>query len=364
MSINIRPIAYYLPQFHPIPENDQAWGKGFTEWTNVKKAKPLFRGHHQPFVPTELGYYDLTDADVREKQAALAKAYGIEGFCYWHYWMGNGKRLLELPFNEVVNTGKPDFPFCLCWANHTWSKRWAGGEREIIVEQVYPGEGDHIAHFYALLKAFKDKRYIKVHGKLLFVIFGTKHIPDVKSFMQLWQNLAIKEGLSGFHFVGIGVEQEELSLFGVDAFTRLLPHPIIAKLPSSFLDKITYRITGSSWANTIGSMFGRLTKYSYKAFVKRAIMEPVSENEYPVVLPNWDYTPRNRQNGFVLHGSSPKLFAWFLRETKKKIRNRHPEEKIIFIKAWNEWAEGNFLEPEIRYGRGYLEAIKECCEND
>ena len=174
-----RIIAYYLPQFHPIPENDAVWGKGFTEWTNVAKAKPLFRGHYQPRVPADLGFYDLRLEEVREQQAEMAKEAGVEGFCYWHYWFGNNKMLLERPFQEVLNSGRPDFPFCLAWANHDWTtKTWNRGKHIIdandyvyIAKQEYNGDEDYIAHFNYCLPAFLDHRYITVDDKPVFFIF-------------------------------------------------------------------------------------------------------------------------------------------------------------------------------------------------
>ena len=208
MKSKVRVIAFYLPQFHPIPENDMWWGKGFTEWTNVGKAKPLFRGHYQPRVPADLGYYDLRLPEIREAQADLAREAGIEGFCYWHYWFGNGKQLLERPFNEVLESGNPDFPFCLGWANHTWkTSTWTqkNGARadNIIVEQLYPGREDYKMHFNYVLKAFKDPRYIKVAGKPLFVVFSPNSIPNCKTdFIEYWQELARLNGLPGIHFVG------------------------------------------------------------------------------------------------------------------------------------------------------------------
>lgn len=203
-----RVIAFYLPQFHPIPENDNWWGKGFTEWTNVAKAKPLFHGHIHPRVPADLGFYDLRMPEIREAQANLAKESGVEGFCYWHYWFGNGKQLLERPFNEVLDSGKPDFPFCLGWANHDWTnKTWkikGKFTKEVVLQkQTYPGEDDIIEHFYSLLKAFFDKRYLRVNNKPIFLVFNPLEIPDVNFFIDKWNNLAIKNGLEGIHFVGI-----------------------------------------------------------------------------------------------------------------------------------------------------------------
>ena len=201
---NPRLIAFYLPQFYPTTENDQWWGKGFTEWTNVGRAKPLFHGHYQPKVPADLGYYDLRIEDIRIQQATLAKEAGIEGFCYWHYWFGNGKRLLDKVFREVIKSGNPDYPFCLCWANHSWyAKTWDPTKPpRLLMEQTYPGEEDYKAHFYEMLPAFKDNRYIKVNGKLLFGFFAPLDIPDLQIFKDTWNKLAIENGLKGFSFFG------------------------------------------------------------------------------------------------------------------------------------------------------------------
>jgi len=195
-----RVIAYYLPQYHPIPENDAWWGRGFTEWTNVAKARPLFRGHYQPHIPADLGFYDLRVPEVREAQAEMARAYGIEGFCYWHYWFA-GKRLIERPFAEVLESGKPDFPFCLAWANQTWTGIWHGASDRVLIEQTYPGPDDHAAHFRALLPAFRDDRYLKVDGKPMFAILQPADL--TAQVLPQWRDLATAAGLKGFHFVGI-----------------------------------------------------------------------------------------------------------------------------------------------------------------
>ena len=202
-----RIIAFYLPQYHKIPENDEWWGKGFTEWISVTQAKPLFKGHYQPKVPSTLGYYNLTNPEVREKQAELARNAGIEGFCYWHYYFGNGKRLLETPFNQVLRSGKPNFPFCLGWANHTWEKgSWhlhnKSSDNVILMEQKYPSKEDYVHHFNIVLEAFRDQRYITVDGKPLFLVFAPLNIPNAREFVDLWQQLAKKSGLKGIHFVG------------------------------------------------------------------------------------------------------------------------------------------------------------------
>ncbi len=212
-----RVIAYYLPQYHPVKENDEMWGKGFTEWTNVAKATPLYKGHYQPQIPADLGFYDLRLPEVREEQAKLAKEAGIEGFCYWHYWFGNGKRILERPFNEVLESGKPDFPFCLGWANHSWSnKTWQKLKRfqqdTVFIKQEYLGVEDYTMHFNAVLPAFMDKRYIKVDDKPLFLIFDPDAIPDIEVFIKLWRDLAIKNGLKGIHFVARGVSTGKFTI--------------------------------------------------------------------------------------------------------------------------------------------------------
>ncbi len=200
---SIKTLAYYLPQFHPVPENDVWWGNGFTEWTNVAKAKPLFKNHWQPRLPADLGFYDLRLPEVREAQASLAKQYGIYGFCYWHYWFA-GRQIIERPLQEVIKLGRPDFPFCVAWANQTWQGTWHGlSTNKILMEQTYPGEDDYKAHFYKLLPAFQDKRYIEVSGRKVFFVFRPMDIPDPKTFIDVWQNLAVKEGLKGFHFVGM-----------------------------------------------------------------------------------------------------------------------------------------------------------------
>ena len=225
-----RVLAYYLPQFHPIPENDKYWGPGFTEWTNVAKAKPLFRGHYQPRIPADLGFYDLRLPEVREQQAQLAREAGIEGFCYWHYWFGNGRQLLQRPFNEVLASGKPNFPFCLAWANHDWStKSWQRGKGAVdssvmIEKQLYPGDEDYVNHFNYVLPAFRDHRYITVDGKPLFLIFDTYNFADVSHFIELWRDLAVKNGLDGIYFVAIANSTTTVQRGKDGTIERVLPN--------------------------------------------------------------------------------------------------------------------------------------------
>ena len=354
MNNKVRVLALYLPQFHPIPENDEWWSKGFTEWTNVGKAKPLFHNHYQPRVPADLGYYDLRLPEVRDAQAELARQYGVEGFCYWHYWFGNGKRLLERPFNEVIESGKPDFPFCLAWANESWRGFHHGlGKRQVLIEQQYPSEQDCIDHFYAVLSAFKDPRYIRVDGKPLFMIFQPFQLPEARSFIGLWQKMAKENGLDGIHFVGqtySGSQTDEIISLGFDAVNvvRLFDYKQKRVLPIYLLRKL----------RTLLFKAPRIIPYreAMKTFVGE---EEEREDVYPTIIPNWDHTPRTGRRGLVFHNSTPELFSRHLESIKKVLSKKKNTEKIVFIKSWNEWAEGNYMEPDLKYGTAYLERLKE-----
>ncbi len=358
MKSNVRLIAFYLPQFHPIPENDVWWGKGFTEWTNVGKAKPLFRGHYQPHLPTELGYYDLRVPETRNAQAELAKEYGIEGFCYWHYWFGNGKRLLERPFNEVVNSKEPDFPFCLAWANETW-KGFAHGltNRNILIEQTYPGKLDYEEHFNALLPAFKDKRYIKVHNRLLFLVYRPFELPNAKEFMSFWQQLAQEHGLEGFYFVGqtnFVEERERVLNLGFDAVN-------VVRLNDYVRLEYPFLLRGMRWVNR---KFRKIPYvFSYEKVMKFFTGKEAEELScMPTIVPGWDHSPRSGREGLVYINTTPELFGKHVEQVFEHVKDKPIEDRIVFIKSWNEWAEGNYLEPERRYGRGFLEALKKAIE--
>lgn len=360
-KVNARVIAYYLPQFHPIPENDKWWGKGFTEWTNVGKAKPLFKGHYQPRVPADLGYYDLRMPEVREAQAEMARNSGIEGFMYWHYWFGNGKTLLERPFNEVIESGKPDFPICLGWANHSWeNKTWDSSEQykksEILIEQVYPGIDDYEKHFYYLLKAFKDKRYITIDGKPIFLIFSPLHFSEVKIFISLWQSLAKSNGLTGIYFLGQAHENSDCSKIlnlGFDGVSRIGTIDAAYMIKGKYLNKIFKRIREKT-------SLAPLNTFKYSDIVENILMPEIDKisNIYPTVLPGFDHSPRSGRKGLIYLGSTPDLFQKLLRKAIQMIEHKQVEHRIIFLKSWNEWAEGNYVEPDIINGHGYLNALK------
>jgi len=367
-KIKARVIAFYLPQFHPTPENDVWWGKGFTEWTNVGKAKPLFRGHYQPKVPADLGYYDLRLPEIREEQVKLAKEACIYGFCYWHYWFGEGKRLLEMPFNEVLKSGKPNFPFCLGWANESWeNKLWDADNfqhNKILVEQKYPGKADNEIHFYSLLNAFKDLRYIRIYDKPLFLIYKPENFQDIKIFIAQWNQLARENGISGgFHFVAHASSGKEYSKLLELGFNSVEIYPMNRVFDYYYNSK---SILFKSF-NKIDSILKKalackkIKIIEYKDAIKILIdkSEDSLPHAIPTIMPNWDHSPRSGNNAWILNNSSPELFKLHVKDALECIENKPEEEKIIFLKSWNEWAEGNYMEPDIKFGKGYIYALKE-----
>lgn len=379
MKTKARVISFYLPQYHPFKENDEWWGKGFTEWTNVGKAKPLFRGHYQPRVPADLGYYDLRCPWVREAQAEMARNAGVEGFMYWHYWFGNGKKLLERPFQEVLLSGKPDFPFCLGWANHSWTnKSWEVGTKKVkeatLMEMIYNKE-EYIKHFYEVLPAFKDKRYIQVDGKPLFLVFRPLEIPNPREFIELWQAMAQENGLKGIYFVGIAY--------------NMLPQDWTLKniILKNIADKsaLYYKAVLNAGYDAVNSRgYHRADYYcrSLKEVLWRSICmrlfkyTPVSrceqkninkylyvkedrwENVFPTLLPNWDRTARSGARARVYTGSTPEVFSEQLKSVVDLLSDKEDEHKITFLMSWNEWAEGNYVEPDLKYGHGFLDVLK------
>lgn len=349
-----RVIAFYLPQFHPIPENDLWWGKGFTEWTNVAKARPLFKGHVQPHIPADLGFYDLRLPETRSAQAEMAAAHGVEGFCYWHYWFA-GRRLLERPFNEVLHSGDPDFPFCLGWANESWTGVWNGEPNRLLIEQTYPGESDDRAHFDFLLKAFSDHRYITVNGMPLFVIYKPLKMPDAKRRFDLWRKLAINAGLKGLYIVGVNMlDFIDASTYGLDA---------VAVSTLGVVNSSNAIINDASrivWGVRKKLSLGGPRVIEYKEAIKHLVpdMNQFDCEAYPCVFPNWDHTPRMGKKGLVLVNSTPEFFEEHLDDAINVVKQRDGEHRIIFLKSWNEWAEGNYIEPDTIWGDRYLQALK------
>lgn len=366
-SKDVKVIAFYLPQFYPTPENDLWWGKGFTEWTNVGKAKPLFKGHYQPKVPADLGYYDLRSPDIREQQVELAKEAGIYGFCYWHYWFGNGKRLLEKVFDEVLMTGKPDFPFCLAWANHSWyAKNWNASESKkdkLLIEQTYPGIDDAKLHFCYLLKAFHDPRYIKIGTKPLLVIFNPGKLPQLyNDYFQKW---AIEAGFKdGIYLVGNITQtfevKEDLLKNGYSAVIyQRLTGVIYEK--KKILSKLLYRIV-----RNIRRFFLHIPEFAidYKKALPYLLDEEVDSqlDVIPSIIPNWDHTPRSGIKGSLFLGSTPRLFKKHALKAIEMVSKKPINNRIIFLKSWNEWGEGNYMEPDLKFGKVYIQALREALD--
>lgn len=346
-----RVIAFYLPQFHPIPENNEWWGKGFTEWTNVGKAKKFYPGHYQPRVPADLGYYDLRVPETREAQAKLAKDAGIEGFCYWHYWFDNDKQLLERPFNEVLESGKPDFPFCLAWANESWfAKLWDKDVRKdkVLIEQTYKGIEQYTKHFYDVLPAFKDKRYIKVDDKPVFVIYKPLASDEIKTFIKTWRRLAIENGFKGLYIIGHCFNDRK----NLEKYKKLDLDSINTCCINDYLENRSFlvKIISYFWRHT----FKRPYIFSFETVSKYFFNKNTdSERDIcPSIITGWDHTPRSGERGSVFKNETPELFGIHV---KNVIDNAKGE--FIFIKSWNEWAEGNYLEPDLKWGHQYLDEL-------
>ena len=352
----VRLIAFYLPQFHPIPENDEWWAKDFTEWTNVVQGKPLFPGHYQPHLPADLGFYDLRLPEVRQAQADLARRYGIYGFCYYHYWF-YGRRLLERPFNEVLKSGEPDSPFCLCWANESWTRRWDGLDREVLIEQAYGGDSDDRNHIRWLLQAFADPRYIRVNGKPLFLIYRAKDLPDVKRTLGIWREKATRAGLPGLYLCSVDsswARNWDPAPYGFDAAVEF--QPAFTLLPPDLLGQFGSRLRSWPWRQ-------RQPKHKivlYRAFVEYMLQRQyLSYKMFRCVTPGFDNTPRRRGlQASILHQSNPEDFGRWLNHTIGwTCDHMQGDERIVFINAWNEWAEGNHLEPDQGFGHAFLEQI-------
>lgn len=352
-------ITFYLPQFHPTPQNDNWWGKGFTEWRTVVAAKVLFSGHHQPNIPADLGFYDLRLPEARIEQAELARKFGVEGFCYWHYWFGEGKRLLDLPFKEVLKSNQPDFPFCLAWANHSWYKKsWGGkGADRLLIEQKYLGIEDYVVHFNEMLPAFKDHRYIKVNGKIFFIIYDPLGSPEISVFIETWRKLALENGLNDFYFVGKDSDsrdKEKIISVGCDAIYNDNVFRIHRKQP--FLSKLYYMISRK--------VLKRPTVFSYKDAIDYMITpEELKDDVLPVIAPNWDHSPRSGTKNIILHKPTPKYFNILAKKSIDVVSKKNKENQIVLIKSWNEWGEGNYLEPDLQFGTGMLEALKSAIDD-
>ncbi|WP_140487636.1 glycoside hydrolase family 99-like domain-containing protein [Flavobacterium sp. GSA192] len=355
----IKPIAIYLPQFHPIPENDVWWGKGFTEWTNVTKAKPLFEGHYQPHLPADLGFYDLRLEEARLAQEQMAKEYGIHGFCYYHYWF-NGKRLLHEPLDRKLKNPKEDLPFMLCWANENWTRAWDGLDREVLLKQEYSFEDDLI-HIEHLISYFKQEHYIKVEGKPVFIVYKPNQFPDILKTINIWRKAAKEAGFPDL-YIGYALNadnQFEPKSKGFDFAFEFQPNSMNCP-PNNFfsetlLDKVIRKIKKKFKIKVTA-----VTSFvNYAEYVKNQINKDFIANVYPGITPMWDNSARRKKNPFILHDSSPEQYKNWLGHIKNNYSWETMPENFLFINAWNEWAEGNHLEPCQKWETKYLEATKE-----
>lgn len=361
MGKKIRIISLYLPQYHPTPNNDKWWGKGFTEWTNVGKAKPLFKGHDQPKVPADLGYYDLRLPEAREAQAEMAREAGVEGFCYYHYWFGDGWEELDYPFKEVVRLGKPDFPFCLCWANESWhSKFWnidGTIQKKMLVEQRYPGDSDIKNHFMSLLPAFKDKRYIRVEGRLLFMVYMPLELPDAGHFIKMWNKMAEDNGLGGFYFIGHLVHGKDITPEKIDKVKALGFDAV--NVAGLFRGLNVFN--KSRFRRYVRKLLRLPLIVNYKKLLPYLIMDSDKKDfVIPTITPNWDHTPRSGAGGTVVTGCTPELFEKHVNQALDFVESKNDEEKLVILKAWNEWGEGNYMEPDLKNGKEKIKILADC----
>lgn len=350
-------IAFYLPQFHEIPENNNAWGKGFTEWTNVKKTRPLFLGHSQPRVPLHGRYYNLLEDGVLEWQTTLAKKAGIYGFCFYHYWFG-GRMVLEKPAQMLLENKKIDFPYCFSWANEPWTKTWhgAGGNKEILIPQSYGGEEEWNAHYTYFRRFFMDERYIKENNCPVLLIYRLRNIPHFNDMIRCWDGRARRDGFSGIFIISMNVCRE---------------HAARSRWVSASVDfepnRTRLEMQNTAWLRPKekgGVLWNRfaIKSIDYKAINERMLGLPHGKNHFRTVFADFDDSPRRHTRAFVVKGSTPRRFGNYLREAVRLSRTEGND--YLFINAWNEWGEGNYLEPDTRHGHGYLKQVKMVLEKE
>lgn len=349
-KLPLKIIAYYLPQFHPFKENDEWWGTGFTEWTNVSKARPQYLGHHQPRLPGELGFYDLRLPVVMKQQIDLAKQYGIKAFCFHHYWFG-GKRLMETPVNNFLNDSSLNIDFCLCWANENWSRRWDGSENDILIAQQHSAEDD-IAFLDDIMPALKDERYIKIDGKPLLIVYRASLLPNAQETAERWRNHAIKCGIPGLYLVvARSFDIKDPRPYGFDASVEFPPHQVSVAEITHTLPIINKQYEGKIYDYpSLAEKYGQIFE---KEFVN-----------FKSVMPSWDNEARKPSRGHTFHGAKPEVYAkWLSVAAETTLRHKNAEERLLFINAWNEWAEGAHLEPDRHYGYAYLHATANVLRN-
>jgi hypothetical protein len=344
----VKLIAFYLPQFHPIPENDQWWGPSFTEWTSVTRARPMYKGHPQPRLPARLGFYDLRVAETRQAQADLASEHGIFGFCYYYYWF-DGRHVLERPLQEVLATGKPDFPFCICWANENWTRRWDGLDNEVLLRQAYSPDSSR-RFIRDVIPILSDHRYIRYEGRPLLVVYRVRDIPDLGDTLAIWRRECRQAGLGEIHIAGVRFwDAIDLRSLGFDAAVDFPPHHVAVR---SMNDKVP---------NLVPNFNGLI--YDYEHLVRQNLQSlghGYEQLTHRGVMLAWDNTPRRGLDAHIAHGARPELYTEWLRGViKQEMEHNRAPESLIFINAWNEWGEGANLEPDTEFGDGFLRATKD-----
>ena len=352
----MRTLAFHLPQFHPTSRNDEWWGKGFTEWTNVARARPVVPGHYQPHLPADLGFYDLRLPEARAAQAALAKNYGINGFCYYHYWF-SGERILERPVNDIVASGEPNFPFCLCWANENWTRTWDGLNSQVLLSQKYSDKDDQ-RHIEALLPYFADARYIRLAGRPLFLVYRSELLPNPQRTAEIWRTAAQRAGLGDLFLARVEsfTQNVEPGDIGFDAAVEFAPDWMnTGQLHYTKLQHIL------SYIGLFPQGYFKHRFIDYCEMVSRMLAKSdTAYTRYRCVTPGFDNSARRKKDATILLNASPEKYQeWLTTIARGELINSRPtDEKIVFINAWNEWGEGNHLEPDQNWGHSYLEATR------
>jgi len=341
-SLNPRLIAFYLTQFHPTPENDVWWGKGFTEWTNVTKASPLFDGHYQPHLPTDFGFYDLRLRETRRDQISTAKEYGIDGFCYHYYWF-SGTRILNRPLDDMLSDSESEMPFCLCWANENWTRRWDAAEHEILIAQEYLPDDD-LNFIKSLIPFFLDPRYIKLDGAPFLIVYRPQHLPDARKTAEIWRNYCNSIGIERIHLcAALTHGNDDYAQFGFDSGVEFPPHNLKC-------DSVTEQVEFHEPFRGNVMEFHTIAQ----SYLDR---DYASSNVFRSVFPCWDNTARTGNRALVVLNGTPNNYEYWLSETIRKTIEGFPgRERFVFINAWNEWAEGCHLEPDRKYQRQFLDA--------
>jgi lipopolysaccharide biosynthesis protein len=353
-------IAFHLPQFHRIPENDAWWGEGFTEWTNVRKALPLYPGHPQPAVPLDSCYYDLTDPAARERQATLAREHGIHGFCYYHYWF-NGRKLLEKPCEAILESGSPDFPFCFSWANHSWTRAWDGDTRDVLIHQHYGGEADWKTHFHYLLPFFQDRRYIAHEGRPMFLIYRPGDFSEISRMLACWDRWAREAGLPGMFFVKtLTAFDDSPDAIGFSAAASFEPWQTIV-WQTSGLRRWQWRLQQAACRALTAWGLRRQFVFAFDAIWNEMLRRKYPAGVYRGAFPGWDNTPRRGDRAWVVAGNTPEKFGDYMK--RQLAAAARDGSEYVFVNAWNEWAEGAYLEPDQRHGYAYLKQLKAAADS-